>query len=73
MYLIDVIALIWLVIAITTLIIGTNTGDSDTISGGMLILVSLILMSFAFHSGAAWQTIDIKQKYFLIKKEKPFP
>lgn len=72
MYIIDVIALVWVVIAITTIIIGSNVGRNEITINGIIILLSLILMSLAFQFGAVWQKIDIKEKYFLIEKQKPF-
>ena len=61
MYIIDVIALVWVVIAITTIIIGSNVGRNEITINGIIILLSLILMSLAFQFGAVWQKIDIKE------------
>lgn len=72
MYIIDVVALVWFAVSVTIICVGVNSSDGDTIAGGFFILLALILMSVSFQAGAAWQSIDIKEKYILIEKKKPF-
>lgn len=72
MYIINVLALVWFAVSVTIICVGSNSSDGDTIAGGFFILIALICMSLAFHVGVAWQTIDIKEKYILIEKKKPF-